>query len=176
MGLIEYISPAELRELLPRVRSWLSPGGAFVVGSRNRLFNVVSLSDYTRMEMAMGTTHALLGEALALANAPDSPAALKAAGAATPKPLAQPPEHPQTGIGVAVRYQYTPGELINLLRDAGLTAATLFPVHYHALPVPAAKARPAVHVDVANAVHALAPEDARLVPYASSFVLDARKA
>jgi hypothetical protein len=75
-----------------------------------------------------------------------------------------------------VRYQYTPGELINLLREAGLTAATLFPVHYHALTVPSAKARPNVHVDVANALWNLAPEDARLVPYASTFVLDARKA
>ena len=53
-GLIEYISPAQLVELCGKVSSMLAPGGAFVVGSRNRLFNAFSLNAFTDLERRLG--------------------------------------------------------------------------------------------------------------------------
>lgn len=177
MGLIEYLSPEQTRRMFARVSRLLRPGGAFVVGSRNRLFNVFSLSDYTTLDRQLGVIDVLLAESTAIAGAPDMTTAVAFSIGAGPRtPLPQPAEHPKTGIGVAVRYQYTPCELFWMLKEFGLEAATIFPVHYHALPVPAAKASPNAHVRLSNAVHDAAPEDHRLVPFSSTFVLDVRKA
>jgi 2-polyprenyl-3-methyl-5-hydroxy-6-metoxy-1,4-benzoquinol methylase len=65
-GFIEYLSPDEMMEFFRRCHRMLRPGGALVVGSRNRIFNVVSLNDFTHMEMRLGTIELLLSEAIAL--------------------------------------------------------------------------------------------------------------
>jgi 2-polyprenyl-3-methyl-5-hydroxy-6-metoxy-1,4-benzoquinol methylase len=176
MGLIEYLSPDQMQATVARCARWLRPGGALVVGSRNRLFNLFSLSDYTAMERELGVADALLAEAMAIASSPDMTSAIAAASQIRNELLPQPKSHPKTGIGVNVRHQYTPGELINLLRKTGLDTLTVFPIHYHALPVPVARAMPAVHVQISSAMHETAPLEHRLIPYASSFVIDARKA
>jgi SAM-dependent methyltransferase len=174
LGLIEYISAAELDRLIAACMRWLRPGGALVLGSRNRLFNLVSFNDYTAMEQSLGACDALCAEAVALSQAADFPDfARHAAGLS--RDLPQPTAHPRTGIGVSVRYQYTPAALIRRGRAAGLTATTLFPVHYHGLPVAVGAEHPDWQTDLAETVHRAAPEDHRLVPFASSFVLDLRK-
>ena len=175
MGLIEYISPAQTREFVDRCARQLRPGGALTVGSRNRLFNVFSLSSYTAMERELGTIDELLAESLAIAGASTAADAITAAATVQRGSLPQPASHPRTGIGVNIRFQYTPGELITLLHEFGLQTRTLFPVHYHALPVPAAQAMPAVHVKIAEALYETAPLEHRLLPFASSFVIEARR-
>jgi 2-polyprenyl-3-methyl-5-hydroxy-6-metoxy-1,4-benzoquinol methylase len=174
LGLIEYISPAELDRLIATATGWLRPGGALVLGSRNRLFNFVSFNDYTAMERSLGTCDTLCAEAVALSQAVDFPAFVQAADGLS-RDLPQPTAHPRTGIGVAARYQYTPAELVRRGRSAGLIATTLFPVHYHGLPVGVGAEHPDWHADLAETVYRAAPEDHRLVPFASSFVLDLRK-
>jgi len=172
LGFIEYISPAELTDLLRFSHRVLRQGGALVLGSRNRLFNLVSLNEYTRMEVALGTPDRLLDEAIAFSEAGD----LETALAAFPgERLPQPDVHPGTGISVAVRYQYTPGELAAAVREAGFAATALFPVHYHAVP-PRAKARMLeMHVAFSDSIFETAGHDLRLIPFSSSFVLGACK-
>jgi SAM-dependent methyltransferase len=168
LGFIEYISPAELRDFLAVSRRVLREGGALAVGSRNRLFNLVSMNDYTRMEVAMGTTDALMAEALALGggaplheiHSPDLP---------------RPEQHPRTRIDVATRHQYTPGELAAIVRGAGFEPYALYPVHYHALPPAAAELLKPMYVDFSARIFETAPEERRLLPFSSSFVLAARK-
>lgn len=173
-GFIEYISPAETDLFLSRSFSLLRSGGALVVGSRNRLFNLLSLNDYTLTELRLGTVEALTAEAVALHQSPSWDGAVKALGAHE-KIYAQPESHPHTGIKVEVRYQYSPAELIKRGRAFGFVPRNLFPVHFHGLP-PAVKAEhPELHIELSNTIGRLAPDDFRLVPYCSTFVLDLRK-
>jgi len=173
-GLIEYISPAQLDSLLQQARRMLKPGGHLVLGSRNRLYNVVSLSAYTAMERELGTVDALLGEALAMTQAADAAAALDASRAAAGE-LAHPARHPHTAVNVETRYQYTPGQLVRRVERAGFRAASLVPVHVHALPAPVAAALPQTHIAVSEVLYERHAEETRLVPYASSFVLAAAR-
>ena len=174
-GLIEYISPTQLEMLLGRIHRMLKPGGIEVLGSRNRLFNLVSLSDYTAMERDLGTVPALLAEALALARAGSMAEAIAAARTAAGD-LAHPKSHPRTAVGVDTRYQYTPGQLVRLLERVGFRATTISPVHVHPMPVPGAGALPQTHIALSEFLFAQHPEEPRLIPYASSFVLAAEKA
>lgn len=168
LGFIEYISPDELRRFLTFARRVLRQGGAFVVGSRNRLFNLVSLNDYTAMEVNLGTIDTLLREAMALAD-----------GASIqelpPVDLPRAAQHPHTRIDVSTRHQYTPGELAGIVREAGLMPEAVYPVHYHPMPPPAADRLKPMHIAFATEIFESAPEERRLIPYSSSFVLAARK-
>jgi SAM-dependent methyltransferase len=168
LGFIEYISPTELRDFLAFARRVLRQGGALAVGSRNRLFNLVSFNEYTAMELSLGTVEALMREAMALEGGAEVEA-IHSPG------LPRPESHPRTRIDVATRHQYTPGELAALVRDAGLTPEAIYPVHYHAMPPAAAESLKPVQIDFSTRIFDTAPEERRLLPFSSSFVLAARK-
>jgi 2-polyprenyl-3-methyl-5-hydroxy-6-metoxy-1,4-benzoquinol methylase len=173
LGFIEYISPEELARMFDFCQRVLSPGGALAVGSRNRLFNLFSLNEYTRMEMTLGTTERLMTEALAFASAADMEKALTASlvNAHLPRPLT----YPNGRIDVAVRHQYTPGELAAMARAAGLTPTAAYPVHYHAIPPGSPASLHDMQIAISNEVFHAAPDDPRLIPFSSSFVMAARK-
>jgi 2-polyprenyl-3-methyl-5-hydroxy-6-metoxy-1,4-benzoquinol methylase len=171
LGFIEYISAAQLTELLRLARRILRPDGILALGSRNRLFNLFSLNEYTQIEMNLGTMDALLREAIAIGRAENCETFLRNAVVAPTLP--QPENHPNTGIGVSVRYQYTPAELASVLRATGFDPIVVYPVHYHAMPPSVAKRLPEAHVTFANWAFEL--QDHRLTPSSSSFVIGARK-
>jgi 2-polyprenyl-3-methyl-5-hydroxy-6-metoxy-1,4-benzoquinol methylase len=170
-GFIEYISPEETERFLSRSFSLLREGGALVVGSRNRLFNLLSFNDYTLTELQLGTVDQLAAEAIALHQSTSLQQAFEALRQHERK-LPQPDCHPHTGIGVELRYQYSPAELICRGREAGFTPRNLFPVHFHGIPNALKNEQPRVHAELANLVGRLAPVDFRLVPYCSTFVLE----
>ncbi len=174
-GFIEYISSAELDLFLTRCDALLNRGGALAMGSRNRLFNVVSLNKFTQMERTLGIFDALVEEAMAFqasTTAEAAFAAIKQFEAIRP----QPTSHPDTGIGVNLRYQFAPSELIYRARARGFVPHAIYPIHYHALPMTAVNASPAAHGKLATTIQELAPTDPCFIPYASSYVLDLRKA
>lgn len=173
-GLIEYISPEQLVALCDRVFRLLSPGGAFVVGSRNRLFNAFSLNAFTELERGLGVLDDLMREAEAIAGAGDAAGALAAAERIA-RTLPQPERHPETGVTVSVRYQYTPGELARLLRAHGLEPVTAYGAHYHALPPAVAGEWPSLHAELSESIYRERRTDNRLLPLCSTFVLYARK-
>jgi len=168
LGFIEYISPAQLREFLAFAQRVLRQGGALAVGSRNRLFNLVSFNEYTALELQLGAVEDLMREAIAIESGAEVDAIHSPA-------LPRPDSHPRTRIDVATRHQYTPGELAALVRDAGLVPEAIYPVHYHAMPPAAADSLKPMHIAFANRIFDNAPEERRLLPYSSSFVLAARK-
>lgn len=173
LGLIEYISPSELTQLLALCHRLLRPAGVLVLSSRNRLFNLVSLNDYTRLEISLGTVDALLREALAY---PAATTARDALLAVAPPHLPHPKSQPKSWIDVSLRYQYTPAGLAGLAAEAGYEPMALFPVHYHPMPPDAATdGLGKLHIDFSTLVHDCAPDDHRLIPFSSSFVLAARK-
>jgi len=173
-GFIEYISPTETDVFLAKSFSLLRKGGSLVVGSRNRLFNVMSLNDYTLAELRLGTIEPLVAEATALQRSVSWNAAIEAL-AAHEKIYVQPERHPHTGIEVEVRYQYSPADLIKRGREFGFVPMNIFPVHFHGLPVSTKDAHPELHVELANIIAQKSSDDFRLVPYCSTFVLDLRK-
>jgi len=172
-GFIEYISHDELTHFLALAARLLNHGGSLVIGSRNRLFNLFSMNEYTDLERELGSVDRLLDECLRLARAATlSEFAASAAGLGELPGVA---EHPRTGIAVAVRHQYTPAELIHRFASAGFASETLWPVHYHGLPPARARELPDVHAAIASRVHETCFRDHAIVPWASSFVLHARR-
>lgn len=173
-GLIEYLSLPQLDEFFELTARLLRPGGALVVGSRNRLFNLVSLNDFTQMEAKLGLLDTLASEAIALQTSSSQADAMDALSAHE-RLDAQPDSHPRTNIGVDVRYQFSPADLIARLRAHGLTPRTLIPIHFHGMPVSIKQTNPELHSSLAELVGRIAPDDQRLVPFCSTFVLHVRK-
>lgn len=131
-GFIEYISTEQLTQLLHKLHDMTADGGAIAIGSRNRLFNLTSLNEFTEMERKLGTTDALLEESLIISMAESQEAMIEALRGLSAN-LVQPESHPMTHIGVQTRYQFTPSDLIKRIEDAGFEVTTLYPVHFHAM-------------------------------------------
>jgi 2-polyprenyl-3-methyl-5-hydroxy-6-metoxy-1,4-benzoquinol methylase len=169
-GFIEYVSSQETDLFLARSFSLLRKGGVLVVGSRNRLFNLHSFNDYTRTELNLGTVEQLTAEAIALHESTSPQSAFEALRPHE-RAYPQPERHPNTGIAVEQRHQYSPAELIKRAQAVGFTPWNLFPVHFHGIPTYLKDQIPRLHVEIANVVEARAAADLRLVPYCSTFVL-----
>jgi len=171
-GFIEYISFEQLREFLSAAHRGLLKGGSIVLGSRNRLFNLFSLNDFTTSEMKDGTISHLLREAVAIVNCVnlDDLSALKTA------PLAQHDEtQTQTGIDVFIRYQYTPVQLIHILGNHGFQTVHLAPIHIHAISPKLKSKYPDLHYNLSNLLQSFGMDNRELIPIASSFMIHATK-
>lgn len=174
LGFIEYIAPEQTDEFLRRSFRMLRPGGAVVVGSRNRLFNVVSLNEFTKIELELGLIERFVAQATALRlskSQMDGFDVLRPFEGIDP----QPQSHPKTGVDVSLRYQFTPADLAARARACGFVPQTLYPVHYHGIPVVFGEEQKRLHAELAMIIDQRAPADQRIVPYCSTFVLDARK-
>ena len=171
-GFIEYISLEEFGRFVDLAHRLLNPGGSFVVGSRNRLFNLFSLNSFTLKEIEDGTAEALLRECVALASSEplENLSRLKTA------PLQRRDAvHTNTGIDVATRFQYTPAQLAGLLEPRGFTVKELFPIHSHGIPPAFKNKHPEVHAAISRLLYSHGREGTALVPGASSFMMHAVK-
>lgn len=174
MGFIEYFLPEEMTELFHHAYRMLRPGGALVIGSRNRLFNLFSHNAFTALELELGTVEALLKECVALENSATQEEALSALRKLE-RIDPQPDEHPSTGVPVARRPQYSPADLALRLREVGFTAKRLLPVHFHGLPVQLVREQTKLHEDIAQTISDLCETDHRVLPQCSTYVIDVRK-
>lgn len=171
-GFIEYISLDDLNRFLDQSYHGLNPGGSFVLGSRNRLFNIFSINSFTLEEIDNGAANLLLREATALA----SGVGLAALSGLDTAPLQkQDSEHARTGIQVATRYQFTPAQLAKLLHARGFTLKQLYPIHIHTVPPAFKELHPDIHVSISNMLQNFANEQMCLVPYSSSFMIHAER-
>jgi 2-polyprenyl-3-methyl-5-hydroxy-6-metoxy-1,4-benzoquinol methylase len=172
-GFIEYISPVQLIEFLRRIKRWLAPGGSFVLGSRNRLFNLFSLNRDTRMELDRGGVDRMLEEAVAIAeSASEQDCATRLSEIC--QVLLPFDDHPKTGIDVATRHQYTPAQVLRLLRDEGFDSIGLYPIHYHGFLPRFGQEHPALHAVVAETTQECGSH--YLIPFSSSFMIHAKPA
>jgi 2-polyprenyl-3-methyl-5-hydroxy-6-metoxy-1,4-benzoquinol methylase len=171
-GFIEYISQDELNQFFDIVHEALTPGGSFVVGSRNRLYNMFSVNDFTLTELNEGSSEALLKEAVALASGMGIDRLSEIDCAPLQKPETQ---HSKTGIDVATRFQYTPLQLVRMSDPRGFEAAKIYPVHIHAVPPVFGKKHPEIHGSIANLLQGYSNQDMELVPFSSSFMLHLQK-
>lgn len=171
-GFIEYISQDELFEFLALISAALAPGGSFVVGSRNRLFNLFTLNAFTQMELDGPDYQAVLDEALELASGKP----LESLSEISPAPLQRPEiKHAQTGIRVSTRFQYTPLQLVRMLKDVGLEVVEVYPVHIHGVPPVFKDSFPDVHTSISNLLQSYGRHRLEFVPFASTFMTHAVK-
>lgn len=173
-GFIEYISLEQMEEFFQRASRMLRVGGSLAIGSRNRLYNAVSMNAFTQMEAKLGVLPALVAEAIDLQTSTsqaDAFAALRKHEMIHP----QPPAHPDTGIGVSLRYQFSPGELVCRLRKHGFEPEAVYPVHFHPLAPNLKSDHSMIHHEIAKLMQRIAGVDQRLVPFCSTFVLDVRR-
>lgn len=171
-GFIEYISLDELDRFLALVYDALNPKGSFVLGSRNRLFNVFSINSFTSDEINNGTVTALLSEAVALAAERNLEQLTRMDVAPLQKRDSQ---HADTGIAVSTRYQFTPVQLMKMLKGCGFTTERVHPVHIHGVPPIFKESHPDIHTGISNLLQNFATEDVSLIPHSSSFMLHAIK-
>lgn len=173
-GFIEYISLEQLEEFLAFLKSICTKGGAVAIGSRNRLFNVHSINQFTQIEKDLGTLPSLIEEAIALHTSDSQEEAIKCIQNLKSE-YVQPDKHPLTGIGVDTRYQFTPSDLASKLENAGFTVTSLYPVHLHPFPVNVMDNSEVmnVHKEVARFASEKMITNQRLVPYSSSYVIEA---
>ena len=132
-GFIEYISESELTEFIKLLSQILKKNGMAVVGSRNRLFNVVSMNEYTQMEIEIGAIPHLISESISVQMSPSQHSLFKTLNQFNFE-MERPKSHPNTGINVTTRYQYTPSELIARFQDANLTPSQIYPINFHSIP------------------------------------------
>lgn len=171
-GFIEYISQQEMNTFFDLVAEALAPGGSFVVGSRNRLFNLFSMNDFTLQELKAGSVDLLLREAVKWTTAKEIVEVLNADCA----PLQAPNSvHPKTEIDVTTRFQYTPLQLINLLHARGLRAVEVYPAHIHGVAPSFKETNTKIHASIANLLQAYARHSTQFIAHASTFMLHVKK-
>lgn len=171
-GFIEYISQDELSQFFDLVCDALAPQGSFVVGSRNRLFNIFSINKYTSHELAESDFDLLIKEAIALASGADIEELIKMECAPLQKPDTT---HEKTKIDVTTRFQYTPLRLIRMLSERGLKPIEVYPIHIHGVPPAFKNRQPEIHTSISNLLQTYAEQSPELVPWSSSFMLHVRK-
>jgi SAM-dependent methyltransferase len=167
-GFIEYVAYAQMLDFFERVAKALPVGGSLVIGSRNRLFNLVSANAFTKHELEVGAVPGLLEEAAFWTEGRGQPKAVTSLQDADTA-------HAQTGgIEVSTRFQYTPLQLIEVLRDKGLEVEEVYPIHVHVNPAFRANA-PARHNAIAEQLQIEARGNNTLLVNASTFMLHAVK-
>ena len=171
-GFIEYISPKQFDQFLILAKRGLKKGGSLVFSSRNRLFNILTLNEFTQYEMKAGALEALTGEAIELSRGigPDKLTRLKTV------PLPRMKSNPlRTGVDVSIRLQYTPAQIAKMLQKRGFHVVEFSPIHIHAVPPRFKEKYPEVHGKLANLLQSFEKEKALFMPYASTFMTHAKK-
>jgi SAM-dependent methyltransferase len=173
-GFVEYVSPDEMEKFFALANRLLRNGGSLAVGSRNRLFNISSFNDYTLMERDLGVLDALIEEAVAVSRASNAAEVLSAI-TRFQKAQPQPIQHPSTGIGVSVRYQYAPSDFAFRAKKHGFEPRCIYPVHFHGLPMQIKNSHPEVHSGLAMKIETLKDSSACILPFSSTYLMDLRK-
>ena len=175
-GFLEYISYEQLDSFLSKAFTVLKKDGSLVLGSRNRLFNIFSMNDYTSNEVANNNIGKLLSEAVKITSLTDLSGLHQIDAVPLEKPDAT---HGNTGIDVSTRFQFTPAQLAKMLDAKGFAVKGLCPVHIHGMPPSFATNYKEVHYNVSNLLSQVTDEDKasrnKLIPTASSFMIHATK-
>lgn len=171
-GLIEYISLEEMKKLFKIIFEKLNKGGSFVVGSRNRLFNIFSLNAYTEKEIDDKSIECLIREAIEIVRCENIKDLEKIKAVRFQD---ENMEHLKTGIEVNTRFQYTPVQLMHLLREIGFEIIEVAPIHIHGVVPKFANENKEIHGIISNMLQISSKNRMELIPYASSFMIHAIK-
>jgi len=130
-GFIEYISLIELNKFLKNSHKVLSKNAVMIFSVRNRLFNILSLNQFTKPELKPALVSKLLHECLffiekknlnELENLP------------TIDFQKSNFTHANTGIGVTSRFQYTPSQIYKILKKNNFKLLDIVGINTHLFP------------------------------------------
>jgi 2-polyprenyl-3-methyl-5-hydroxy-6-metoxy-1,4-benzoquinol methylase len=167
-GFIEYISFNQLDKLLSLCWKSLKQGGSLVLGSRNRLFNIFSLNNFTQEEILTGNITSLLLEAIQIVKLKH---VIDLIGFKTVPLQEEGMEHENTGIKVSTRYQFTPAQLVTILNNKGFEPVEIIPIHIHGTPTKFKNDHKAVHTIISNLLQTYSDNNTCLIPQSSSFMI-----
>ena len=177
-GLIEYISEDELFNFIVKSFNLLNKNGILVIEARNRLFNCFSYNRYTNAEIEIGEMNNLLEECNVFTSAKNKDEILKGNFSSKIKKNLQ--SHESTGdkhvdVKVDIRYQYTPFQLMNILREHGFDIIDLYPIHIHCMNPGAKDKRPDIHTYLSYYLLEQNDMHMQLMPQTSSFMITCKK-
>lgn len=155
----------------------LRKNGSLVFGTRNRLFNILSMNQYTLDEINNNNLNRLAHESVKV-TAILTPSELLDVETVDLEPATR--KHTNTGgIEVTTRFQFTPAQLVKMLHAKGFTVKELCPVHIHGVTPAFAASHKEVHYNISNLLSHVTNEDKtsryKLIPFASSFMVHAVK-
>ena len=172
-GFIEYISFEELESFFDMVAKGIKIGGSFVCGSRNRLFNLFSLNDYTLYEIESEVVSSLLAESVLWATSSNLKDVVD--NCKIIQLQEQDMRHPTTGIEVTSRFQYTPVQLIKMLERRGFSIVEVYPVNIHGINPKLNSVHPDLYAFIANSLQPFARNNTSTIMQASTFMLHVKK-
>ena len=127
-GFIEYISIEQLHLFLKICKKILKKNGKIIFSSRNRLFNLFSLNDFSKKEINNSKSlKFLFKESIDLANKSFK----NFINLKNNLPLIKISDQKKTTINVNIRYQFTPLQLINLINKFYFKTLDIYPINYH---------------------------------------------
>ncbi len=170
-GFTDYITFTELQRFVSLAYSALNKGSSLILGIRNRLFNLVSMNNFTLQEMNSGAFEPLVKEAVAIASGADLFELAELQTAPFPEGKAEIALEKQA----EARRQYTPAQVIHLLTLNQFMVRQLYPVNINGTVPLFKNNHPEVHARIASLLQEFATDNMSLIPYASSFMIHAVK-
>ena len=172
-GFIEYISEKELEGFFKISKKILNKNGIFVINSRNRLFNVFSFNEYTLDEIKNNTILQLLEECIEF-NLSSKFSELKKLRKIS-KISSNLKKHKKTGVDVETRFQYTPFQIMEMLRKNHFDILDIHPIHIHIFSTGISATIYGFHDRISNIIQKNKNLSLQLIPQSSSFTITARK-
>ncbi len=170
-GFTDYITFTELERFVSLAHGALKKGGSLILGIRNRLFNMVSMSNCTLEEMASGAFQPMVREAVAIASGADLFELAELQTAPFPESKAEIALEKQA----EARREYTPAQVIHLLASNHFMVRQLYPVNINGTVALFKNNHPEVHARIASLLQEYAADNMSLIPYATSFMVHAVK-
>ena len=169
-GFIEYLSISDIKKFFNI--SWLNlnKNGVLVFGTRNRLFNLYSLNDFSLNELKKNNFKKFYQESILL-NKLKLNQFIKLKKNSFNAVLFK---QPKTGINVDKRHQFSPLQIVDILQKLKFKVLDFHPINFH--PVPPSKFNDKSSALFSNSIYFLKDNNKLpYIPFSSSFMIAAKK-
>jgi len=129
-GFIEYLSLKDIFKFVKISKSLLNKNGVLIFGTRNRLFNLYSLNQFSTKEIKLKTFKNFYEESIYLSQLNFSNFIKLKKNKFQNVEFKQ----PKTGINVDKRHQFSPLQSADLMKKFRLKLIEFYPIHYHPIP------------------------------------------
>lgn len=168
LGFIEYFEPSELQKVFSVFDALALPQGRIVVGSRNRLFNIFSLNDFSLCEIRSETLACLVEESMLLNQSAAQEDALDMLSKVEHN-IPHLKQYPETQTAVA-GYQYLPSQVVQIGLGFGWRARAIYGIRYHPVTPKLFGDHAHENTDFAQRLYEEQSHKAGYLPFCSSFV------
>lgn len=172
-GFLEHISEKEFVDFVGHARNLLADNGSLVLTCYNRLYNAFALNWGTRAELSKGVVHKLIVEAMIFSNKETMTQTIEELLHTDDLLPSITHQVRRSTQAAGERGHYTPGQIVRLLADSGITSVEIYPLDYRgALPRFGIDHMEA-QAEISNIVQRRAFGCHYLVPFSSYFMVHA---